>query len=425
MPTSSITIHQWPIGGAYITMAHNPVEYVISSTNTAQPNFKYIADLNWTSGTTTVRYIQGANPINGYCRFDFSSVLRNVVTYDPPIYGSTNDFYDCKNSYSSITVKFGEQYGATSAITTYENIQSDGMYIWNACLPIDRWWNNTSPTNDYTIGDDTKKFLTDYPNRSEGNGQKICYNDLHFLYYLQNGTNDNVYQVKFVLYKNNVAWNTIYWECPSNINRTKNVVRIGVGAKNLQLSGSELNYTSIQSPCIDQDVEYYSVQLIDDKGNPLTEELFFDIKCECTWETPYRLCFLNKLGGYDFFNFNWNSKKTSTYQKSYFERKAWNWGGDTGSDVQYNSHNRGKVQYSTIATDKLQLTSGWITEEESTWLEELISSPDVYIIDNKTGQLTAVTVTDSQYDYKTLEYDQLFNLSVTLEFAFNRYRQAL
>jgi hypothetical protein len=418
----AITIQQYPIGGQYITMAHNPVEYVVSSNNTAQPNFKYIADLSWTSGTTSVRYIQGADPTNGRCRFDLSSVLRNVVTYDPPV-DALNDFYDCKNSYSTLTIKFGEQYGPTSAITNYVNLQSDGMYIWNACLPIDRWWNGASPTNAYKIQNATKKFLTDYPFRVQNNGIKLCYNDRHFLYFLQDGITDDVYQVKIELYKNNAIWNTIYWDCPAAINKAKNVVRIGVGAKNLQLSGSELNYFSSQSPCIDEDVEYYSVELLDDKANQLTESLFFSINCECTWETPYRLCFLNKLGGYDFFNFNWNSKKSSSYEKSYFKRKAWNW--NNSNEYAYNSHGRGKVQYSTIGTDRLQLTSGWITEEESTWLEELISSPDVYIIDNTTGQLTAVTVTDTQYDYKTLEYDQLFNLTVNLEFAHNRYRQSL
>lgn len=417
----AITIQQYPIGGQYITMAHNPVEYVVNSTNTAQLNFKYIADLTWTSGTT-VRYIQGADPTNGRCRFDFSSVLRNVVTFDPPI-DATNDFYDCTNSYSTLSVKFGEQYGPSSAITNYLNLQSDGMYIWNACLPIDRWWNNIKPTLAYNIGDNSKKFLTDYPFRVQGNGIKVCYNDLHYLYFLQNGINDDVYQLKIELYKNNAIWNTIYWDCPAAINKTKNVVRIGVGPKNIQNSGTELNYFSSQSPCIDEDVEYYSVVLLDDKATKLTETLFFSINCECTWETPYRLCFLNKLGGYDFFNFNWNSKKTSSYEKSYFKRKAWNW--NAGNEYAYYSHNRGKVQYSTIATDRLQLTSGWITEEESTWLEELISSPDVYIVDNSTGVLTAVTVTDTQYDYKTLEYDQLFNLTVNLEFAHNRYRQSL
>lgn len=417
----AITINQWPVGGSIITMAHNPVEFVVTSTNTAQQNFKYIADLTWTSGTTAVRYIQGANPINGKCRFDFSSVLRNVVTFDPPV-NATNDFYNCVNSYSTIYVKFGEQYGPTSGITNYENLATDGMYICNACLPIDRWWNLGDPLGNYAIQSNKALFLTDVPRGTQSNGVNICYNDLHYLYFLQDGTNDNVYQVKFVLYKNNIAWNTIYWECPNTITNIKNVVRVGVGPKNLQDSGSELNYITFQTPSIDEDVEYYSVQLIDDKSNPLTEEFWFNIECECAWESPYRLCFLNKLGGYDFFNFSWNSKKTSSYQKSFFERKAWNWNNGL---VEYNSHNRGKVQYSTIGTDKLQLTSQWITEEQSTWLEELISSPDVYIIDNTNGQLTSVSVTDTSYDYKTLEYDQLFNLTVTLEFAFNRYRQSI
>lgn len=419
----AITILNYPLGGAFITMAHNPVEFVVSSDNTAQPNFKYIADITWTGQSTPVRYIQGADPTNGYCRFDFSSVLRNVVTFNPPIEGIVNDFFDCSNSYSSFTVQFGEQYGQSSAITNYPNLVAEAQYTWNACIPISRWWNGQTPITDiYSIKDDKRKFLTDFPFRTQGNGINICYDNLHYLYFLQDGASDDVDYVEILLYKNNSIWNTIRWSCPVAVDNTHPVGRIGVGTRNLQVSGSELNYTSAQTPCIDADVEYYSVTLYDSKSNPLTETLYFDIECECTWETPYRLCFLNSLGGYDFYNFNWNSKKTSSYEKSYFKRKAWTW---DGTAISYGSHNRGKVQYSTIGTDKLQLTSGWITEEESTWLEELISSPDVYLVDNNTGVLTAVTVTDTQYDYKTLEYDQLFNLTVNLEFAHNRYRQSL
>jgi hypothetical protein len=295
------------------------------------------------------------------------------------------------------------------------------MYIWNACLPIDRWWNGVVPTKDYTTEDNTKKFLTDIPTRTQDNPIKVCYSDFHYLYFLQNNSTDDVKFVRInTLDSNGTLLHSLFWD--TAYNATHNVQRFGCGPANLQNVGSELGFAATGSPpYFTTNVDKYSVQLFDDKGNPLTEDFWFQVECECGWESHYRLCFLNKLGGYDFFNFGWNSKKTSSYQKSFYERKAWNW---DGVQVQYNSSNRGKVQYSTIGTDQLQLTSGWITEEQSTWLEELISSPDVYIIDNS-GVLTAVTVKDTQYDYKTLEYDQLFNLTVTLEFAFNRYRQAL
>jgi len=416
----AITIQQFPIGGPIITMAHNPIEFVVSSTNTAQQNFKYICDLTWTSGTTTVRYIQGADPTNGLCRFDFSSVLRNVVTFNPPT-STTNNFVDCFDSYKTFYVAFGEQYGPTSGITTYTNLATDGMYIWNACLPIDRWWNANSPTSPYITFDVASKFLTDIPTRKQENPIKVCYSDWHYLYFLQDNSTDDVNNVRInTLDSNGTPLHSLFWD--TAYNATHNVQRFGCGPANLQNAGTELGFAATGSPpYFTTNVDKYSVQLFDDKGNALTEEIWFQVECECGWESHYRLCFLNKLGGYDFFNFGWNSKKTSSYQKSFYERKAWNW---DGVQVQYNSSNRGKVQYSTIGTDQLQLTSGWITEEQSTWLEELISSPDVYIIDN-TGVLTAVTVKDTQYDYKTLEYDQLFNLTVTLEFAFNRYRQAL
>lgn len=425
----AITIQQNPIGyklsdidGSNITMAHNPIEYVVSSDNTAQTNFRYIADIWWNGATEPIRYFQAADPTNGRCRFDFSSVMRNTVSYDAPS-GTENDFVDCSNSYQTLTVKFGEQYGASSAIISYPNLSTASIKIWNACLPIERWWNGNQPVLPYNIGGSSKKFLTDIPTRTQTNPTKVCSTDLYYLYFLQDGSNTSVKKVQFQTYINGGLYETVTWD--TAYTNAKTVQRVGVGPANLLEANTNLTENNIQYtglPFYDSNVTSYSVKLLSAADVPLSETLWFSIDCECTWETPYRLCFLNKLGGYDFFTFNWNSKKKSTYEKSYYKRKSWEW--SATNLVSYNSDNRGKIQYSTIGTDKLELTSGWITEEQSTWLEELISSPDVYIIDNS-GNLTAVTVTENNYDYKTLEYDQLFNLTISLEFAHNRYRQAL
>lgn len=414
----AITIQQYPIGGQTITMAHNPIEYVVSSTNTAQSNFKYIADVWWNGATEPIRYIQGADPSNGRCRFDFSSVMRNTVTFDPPS-GNTTNFQDCSNSYQTLTVKFGEQYGASSAITNYTNLSSGTIKIWNASLPIDRWWNGNDPVSAYIIGTTSKKFLTDTPTRTQSKATKLCFDDLYYLYFLQNNeSHKTAYKAEFIIYYNNQPPDKYVTNC--SISGDVPVLKVGVGPKNLQGVTAKMN----------NNVTGYYVRILNDvtselylNGTPISENFYFNIDCECTWETPYRLCFLNKLGGYDFFTFNWNSKKSSSYEKSYYKSKSWKW--SSSNLISYSSDNRGKIQYSTIATDKLQLTSGWITEEQSTWLEELISSPDVYIIDNTTGNLTAITITDTQYDYKTLEYDQLFNITINVEFAHNRYRQSL
>ena len=420
----AITIQSYPIGGQNVTMAHNPIEYVVSSTNKTQTNFKYIADLYWLGATEPVRFTMGVEPTYGNCRFDFSSIMRNLVTSDPPTF--INDFQPCTNSYQTLTVKFGEQYGASSALTNYLNLATHTMKVWNASLSVSDWWNNNNPVTAYAIKNNLRKFLTNVPRGTQANGVKVCYNDLHYLYLHQDGTSNDIGFVEIKLYKGASLHSTVTWDCATT--KTTPVLRVGVGAKNLQEASTyqtELNITSTFGfPFMDTDVTTYSVQIIDAGLKPLTELMWFKIECECTWETPYRLCFLNKLGGYDFFNFNWNSKKTSSYKKTDYERKMWEWN-NTGTAILYNSKSRGKTQYSTIITDKLQLTSGWLTEDESTWLEELIASPDVYIINNTTGQLTAVTVTDSQYDYKTLEYDQLFNLTVNLEFAYTRFSQSL
>jgi hypothetical protein len=82
---------------------------------------------------------------------------------------------------------------------------------------------------------------------------------------------------------------------------------------------------------------------------------------------------------------------------------------------------RGVVQYETILDDTITIQSDWITEAESAWLEQLVTSPDVYIYEGV--NLVSVNITDSSYSTKYVASEQLFNLSVTFQYSQNRKRQ--
>ncbi len=71
---------------------------------------------------------------------------------------------------------------------------------------------------------------------------------------------------------------------------------------------------------------------------------------------------------------------------------------------------RGLNQYETILDDTITINSDWITEDESIWLEQLVTSPDVYIYDG--SNLVAVNITNANYETKYEASQQLFNLGV-------------
>ena len=67
------------------------------------------------------------------------------------------------------------------------------------------------------------------------------------------------------------------------------------------------------------------------------------------------------------------------------------------------------------------LNSNWITETESAWLEELLTSPITYM--ETTEGIEVVNVTDSNYEVRKTVNDKLFNLQITIEKTYLKNRQ--
>ena len=97
----------------------------------------------------------------------------------------------------------------------------------------------------------------------------------------------------------------------------------------------------------------------------------------------------------DYFNFSTQSTKTTKVRNKYFQAAKGNW---SGSGF-VNSWQRGGEQVRTIeSTETLSITTEYLTEETGRWLESVINSPEVYIInkgsDWKLGDTAISTFTD-------------------------------
>ena len=170
-----------------------------------------------------------------------------------------------------------------------------------------------------------------------------------------------------------------------------------------------------------QSVVKYTVQLFDYTNQEVSELRTYYVNEDCNIGDTYQLVFQNKLGGYDTFSFrSFADKSYSVTTKDNFKKRlgAWN-----GTDYEYEAYQRGITQYNTIYKDKIVIKSDWITEDESEWLHELVTSPDVYMVISGREQLMPINIIDTEYSVKKFNKDQLFNLQLTIEKSFNRYRQ--
>lgn len=103
----------------------------------------------------------------------------------------------------------------------------------------------------------------------------------------------------------------------------------------------------------------------------VSETRKFKIDTTCSNYENQRIVFLNRLGGWDYFNFTLDSKKSITISRTEYEKIL---------DWNYTIGDRGKSILAQKAETKMTINSNWITEKDSIWLEELLTSPEVFLM---------------------------------------------
>ncbi len=131
----------------------------------------------------------------------------------------------------------------------------------------------------------------------------------------------------------------------------------------------------------------------------------------CLLYENVRIVFLNRMGGYDYFTFNKDKKRTVAINRTEYKQVL---------DIAYEFGDRGDVVLAQDVQYTFTLNSDWISEETYLWLEELVTSPEVYIVtflDSK-YKLDPIVITDTSYVIKTRLRDKIFNLTLNYKLAY-------
>lgn len=394
----AITINSQP---DLIAPAYNNMVFSVESSNVGNANFKFICDIyNDAYPTVFIRKKLPANPSNGYCYFDIAGIVRNYMTSDPP----TDDlvqFIDCTKSYANYTVKFGEEYGATSGIVEYPDLETVSQITFIAAIDYVDFTQQLITVDDFNMGlNANSRFLTNIPDNIQ-----VRLQDYFWLSFINNDSDI----VDVLIRQYDSAGGLLQSDHTADtLGLTATIQQVGCGAANI-----------VNSIGMDAATSYYTV-VLSDSGHAISEVRTFNLieYCSPISET-YTLTFLNKLGGYDSMNFFGQPLKTSTATKSNFKKRQGSW---HSTAYIYSQTDRNKVQYQTMIQDSVKLMTGWITDEQATWLEELFSSPDV-LVTYGDYSLIPVNITDSNFTWKTTSRDKLFSLEFMMDFSTMRIRQ--
>jgi len=397
----AITVIQQP---ASLLPAYNDAVYILTSTNVAQDNFKYVVDV-YVNSVKVDRMLIPPHPTETSGKANISPLLESRVSTDislDDIRISPNT-----NSYVQYEVKFGEAYGSSGTVV-YPNLTTvTGKYLWNAVLDYPTFCS-------YSSGSYIDTFLTENPQLKIG--MDLMTDDNAWLYW-NNFTLHTSY-VKVDTY--NIANTLLGTFKIDNKYTTSRFLRMPTGAANI-LTIPDIDFTLGVQPILTGVESYYTVQTFNSSNVALSSKAMYNIVENCSRYDKRRLQFLNELGGYDTFNFTLVSRETMDIERSLYKKDLGSYG--TSYSFVNSPNDRAYSQFNTRIKDKISIQSDWVTESQLAWLEQLVTSPDVRLDDGT--YLIPINITNTSFEKKKVVNEKLFNLQLEYTLSYDRYRQRL
>jgi len=442
---------QLPVGQEVIFVVSNNT-IVSGFTNVRFIADVYISETTPSSITTTSTATATfkTTPNNaGVGIFDFKQVVENYVSADNMAYNQSKykttvtsddtphplhliDKYSRnKKAARWLTIQFKTQYtDANGDVQTVQEINSIDYQIFNGYLKYsDILTMGTGSTannfgydlSNFNLSAQTDRFLTNAPDTQHANLEdygtiaflspndnldyiKLTYNDSSGSQIGTENINKNWTNGAYTNFSSYIAEKLLYFGCfPANLQNWS-------GTFNALVSAG-----TIQGGSID-------VQAFDDSSNRISKQYTININCpNLKGFESIRLCWLNQWGAWDYYTFTQKSIRSISTKGSTYEQLAGTW---NEAAYRVDSYKGGKKAFRVNATEKITMNSNFVSESENDMFEELINSPEVYILEGyqTDGTYSAlnqyvkpVRLTTSSFVKKTVANDKLIQYTFEVE----------
>ena len=158
-------------------------------------------------------------------------------------------------------------------------------------------------------------------------------------------------------------------------------------------------------------------------SNYTTQEYRINVNCpNLKGYEPIRLCWLNQWGVWDYYTFTQKSTRSISTKGSTYEQQTGTW---NESAYRVNGYKGGKKTFRVNATEKIKMNTDFISENDNVMFEELINSPEVYVLagysyvydvqTNLNQYVTPVRVTSTNFTKKTVANNRLIQYTFEVE----------
>lgn len=403
----AVTITQRP---QQFTPSDNPIVYAFRQPLTVSGNTKYnVSFVSYVyindSLIGTFEVYPEVTTTNHYGKIDLSSKVRSYISVHP--IDTTQTIYN-PNNWGAISIVVYEKYSLnindTPTIDTGISVYDAYSIAFKGSLSRNdfKTWDYTK----YVKGAVTMQFLTDKTISVNEYNEELKKTDTTILSWFEDRNYNDTATTYHVNYE--------YILPTGNFSVLKAFVGTSqglIGALRFNLV-EQLALNNITIPtytnCTGVEIrllsDYPDYDLISSLYKIQFKEQCFDKGANILW--------LNKFGSYDNYRFTYNSRISAKIESKSFSKPQGQWNG-TVYDV--NNNTFGKIDYLKTITKQLELSSDWLTEDEQAYVCNLYESPLVYF--NDVRQVENVIVTNSSYQIKQSEHDDLFNEIVNIEFT--------
>lgn len=388
-----------------IQTAYNPLYYVVSSNNTAQPNFQYVFNL-YSGLTATGTPLSTVNLLprpDGTCIYNPARTIESYVGTDKDMQKIVA-VTPSKYNFISFTVDMGEFYTGT----THTGLQTITNGAFNGVLQYKEipTWSYTSYLVNNTVTSTTVNFLTNQPRDGVsvnvyGNPSGAFHLDAGSVSYLTLA-NFQPTTARYTVYYQGLSFSSATYDLAISSSTAGFIYHIPAGPANIN--------SAIGGPVIQLNATSYTIQLLNGANHSLSEALLYIVDPNCSKYTPVRLQFLNRLGGWDYANFNLVSRKTINATKRDMYKKNLPYNYVVGDRETTMINFDGNYTY-TLNTD-------YLTQGQSNWMEELFTSQNINIVSEDGLTVHPVNLTDGTVEIKKSINDKLLQYTFSLDSAF-------
>tara|TARA_Y100000004_G_scaffold129122_1_gene145520 strand:- start:240 stop:1694 length:1455 start_codon:yes stop_codon:yes gene_type:complete len=414
-----------PVGQELIYTVANPTQVA------TKKQVKFVAEVyisadvppTMTGSTNKVATFKTTPNNAGVGMFDFREVIETFVKADHLAYEraeykevliTSNDYVPihlidkgsrAANSIKYLGIKFStERFSSVSnSLIQYDEFNSEIKKIFNGYLSYSEQLRQGTGAEQYYYGYNMKRFnlngtakefLTNAPDTQYAN--QGDYGTAAIMLGI-NGiapATDGAVRIKFTYFTYLSGSSSEFYNIDASNGGPASNSQISLIYNNILFFGvfpGNLQNWSTMYNGIGTDIDYYTYKIEGVGGVDLSKE--YTIKVNCPESIPggssafpvtpkkgyepIRLCWLNQWGAWDYYTFTLKSTKTIMTKGTTYNQLGGSWNNNV---YRYQMHKGGKKNFRVNATEKLKINTDYITEEDAVWLEELMNSPETYMI---------------------------------------------